>query len=339
MIITFSNPSVLAFFLLLPVVVGFFVWRERVRLSAVRRIGDSHLTRILFPDASGIRRFWKSALWLVAAASVVIALARPVWGIELNVIETQGVSVMVVLDVSSSMDAQDILPSRLARAKLAIRDLFEGLAGNEVGLILFAGTAFVQFPLTTDTDSAETFLNTVTTDAITRQGTAIEAALRLAVDSFEDRQGVEKIVILVTDGEDHEGDPLAAADEAASKGITIHAIGYGDTQEGAPVPVYDEAGNIVDYKRDRFGQLVVSRLNESILREITQRTGGTYHHASAEGIEVVDLVNSIRQAETRALESRSEARGVERFGIFVALALFALSLEILLPETRSEVSI
>lgn len=335
---TFSNSPALLLLLLVPAAVAFLVWRHRARIAALHSIGDSTLTRTLFPLLSGARRLWKSALWLLAAASLIVAMARPVWGVEMDVLQTQGVSVMVVLDVSNSMNAQDVLPSRIERAKLAIHDLLDGLAGNELGLILFAGVAFVYFPFTTDTFSAGLFLNTVTTDAITHQGTAIEAALRLAVDAFEDKTGTAEFIVLITDGENHEGDPLRVAEEAAQQGIVIHTIGYGDPVEGAPVPVYDEAGNVVDFKKDRFGQVVISRLDETILREIAQRTGGTYQPASAGGIEIVNLINQIADAEAGELGSRTETHGVERFGIFVALALLALSLEILLPETRSELS-
>jgi Ca-activated chloride channel family protein len=335
---TFANSSALLLFLVLPASIVLFAWRSRARATALSRIGDIRLTRVLFSHVSASRRVWKSVLWLLAIAALTIALARPVWGVEMDVIQNQGVSVMVVLDVSNSMNAQDLLPSRLERAKLAIHDILDNLAGNELGLILFAGEAYTHFPFTTDTFSAGSFLNAVTTEAITRQGTAIEAALRLAVDSFADKSGTSEFIILITDGENHEGDPLRVADEAAREGIVIHVIGYGDPVDGAPVPVYDDAGNVVDFKEDRFGQVVISRLDETILQQITDRTGGLYQRASAGGIEIVNIVNQISEAETGELGSRTEAHGVERFGIFVALALLALSLEILLPEARIEVA-
>ena len=305
----------------------------------MRTIGDVRLTHVLFARVSRTRRLVKSVLWLLAVSTLILALARPVWGVETDVLQTQGVSVMIVLDVSNSMNAQDILPNRMERAKLAIHDLLDGLLGNELGLILFAGVAFVHFPFTTDTFSADTFVNTVNTDAITRQGTAIEAALRLAVDAFEERSGTAEFIILITDGENHEGDPLPVADEAAEKGIVIYAIGYGDPVEGAPVPIYDDSGTVVDFKKDRFGQVVVSRLDETILQEIADRTGGLYQRASAGGIEIVNLINQINAVEAGELGNRSETHGVERFGIFVALALLALSMEMLLPEARSEAAV
>ncbi len=332
---TFLNSSLLLMLLLVPGVAVFLAWRSHVG-DKRRLIGDVGLTAILFAHISGTRRLAKSVLWLVAFASLIVALARPVWGVETDVLQTQGVSVMVVLDVSNSMNAQDVLPNRMERAKLTIHDLLDGLQGNELGLILFAGVAFVYFPFTTDMFSADAFVNTVNTDVITRQGTAIEAALRLAVATFEERSGTAEIIVLITDGENHEGDPLPVADEAAEKGIVIHAIGYGDPIEGAPVPIYDEAGNVVDFKKDRFGQVVVSRLDEMILQEITARTSGLYQRASAGGIEIVNLINQINAVEAGEIGNRTETHGVERFGIFVALALLALSMEMLLPETHIE---
>ena len=332
---TFLSAGALLLLAILPLWILFFGWRSRARVAILKQLGDIDLIGTLFPQVSGARRRWKSALWLCALAALIIALARPVWGVDLDVVQTQGVSVMIVLDVSNSMAAQDILPNRLERAKLAIRDLFDGLAGNEIGLIVFAGTAFVQFPLTTDPVSAVTFLNAVSTDSITRQGTAIEAALRLAMESFGEQSPAAHIIVLMTDGENHEGDPLHAADEAAQQGITIHAIGYGDPDEGVPIPVVDSSENIISYKTDEAGNVVLSKLDEDILKSIAECTGGTYQRASASGVEITNLMNQIHQAEAGDLGSRTETRGVERFGIFVALALLALSLEMLLPETRT----
>jgi Ca-activated chloride channel homolog len=261
----------------------------------------------------------------------VIALARPVWGVDLNIIETQGVSVMIVLDVSNSMNAQDLVPSRLERARLVIRDLFDGLAGNEIGLILFAGTAFIQFPLTTDTISAQSFLSAVSTDAITLQGTAIEDSLRLAMNTFSAQSPAAQVIVLMTDGEGTEGDALAAADDATEREIVIHSIGFGDPQ-GAPIPILDEQGQIAGYKSDPDGNVVLSRLDEELLQAIAERTGGLYQRAGAG--EAAAIVQAISAAQAGTLDTRTEERGVERFGIFVALAVLALSLEMLLPETR-----
>jgi Ca-activated chloride channel homolog len=329
---TFTALSVLVLLLMLPLMALLMLWRGRVRAAAVRRIGDADLVRYLSAQVSPTRRFWKSVLWLAAVGSLILALARPVWGVDTEVIEAQGVSVMVVLDVSTSMDAQDIAPSRLERAKLDLHTLFNGLTGHEIGLILFAGTAFIQFPLTSDIPSAQVFLNAANTSAITRQGTAIDSALRLAMDAFDDRRAAQSIIVLVSDGENWEVDPMLAAGIAAERGIRIHALGYGSI-EGAPIPIRHPDGSVT-YKADQGNNVILSRLNETTLQSIAGATGGRYQHASESGTEVATLVNEINAVEGGALNSQMATRQVERFGIFVLLAVLALTLEMLLPETR-----
>ncbi|MBI5669794.1 MAG: VWA domain-containing protein [Chloroflexi bacterium] len=334
---TFVYPAALLLLLLLPAVTGFLVWRERARQSALRRIGDASVIRRVMTPVSPARRWAKAALWLAAVALLIVAVARPMWGVDVEVIETQGVAVMVALDVSNSMNAADVLPSRLERAKLGLWSLVEQLQGNEVGLILFAGTAFVQFPLTTDLASAETFIKAASSAAISRQGTDIEAALRLASKAFDQRRAAQRIVVLMSDGENFEGDPLRAADEAAQQNVTIYTIGYGGTR-GEAVPILDDSGNIVGYKSASNGDVVLSALDENTLQTIAERTGGMYWRAAADGAEIASIAGQIQQREGSRLENRAQNRGVERFGIFVALALLALSLDMLLPETRREVA-
>jgi Ca-activated chloride channel family protein len=334
MTIGFVNASVLALLLILPLAVVFFVWRERVRLSSLLRIGEADLLRQLLPPTSQTRHVVKTGLWLLALAALIVALARPVWGVDAEIVETQGVSVMLVLDVSASMNAQDVAPSRLERARLMFRELIQTLAGNEIGLILFAGSAFVQFPLTTDTLSAETLVKAASSDSLSNQGTALEAALRLAVDSFDTRTSAARFIVVATDGESHDDQPLAAADEAAQRDIIIDAIGYGGAQ-GEPIPLRDADGNAGGYKTDAAGNLVLSALDEQTLKAITERANGVYLRGGS-GDEIRVLIDQISRAQAGRLETRVSSRGVERFGMFVALALFALSLEILLRENGDD---
>jgi Ca-activated chloride channel family protein len=331
---SFLNAPALILLFVLPAAVGLFIWRARERQRLLDSIGSPDLVRELTGRVSSPRRVVRSGLWLLAAGSLILALARPVWGVDVDTIETQGVSVMVVLDVSASMDAQDVTPSRLERAKLELRQLFDGLAGNEVGLVLFAGTAFVQFPLTTDATSIGTFLSTATTRSITQQGTDLASAIRLAMQAFDEASTPQRTIIVASDGENLEGDPLRAAEEAAGQGIVIDTLGFGGT-EGAPIPIRDESGNIVTYKADKSGTLVLSALNETDLKAVAERTGGFYQRATGTD-EVSRLVEAINQTSATGSASRTQARHVERFGIFVALALLALTLEMLLPETRRE---
>jgi Ca-activated chloride channel family protein len=191
--------------------------------------------------------------------------------------------------------------------------------------------------LTTDTLSAETFLAAASNESISRQGTNTDAALRLAMSSFNDALSSEQFIILLTDGENHEGDPVSVAGEAAEQGVTIYSIGYG-SPEGAAIPIRDQNGTEVGYQLDLNGSTVTSVLDETTLRAISERTGGTYRRATSTGDEIRNLVQSINAAQSEQLGSRTESQGIERFSLFVALALLALSLEILLPEVPRKVA-
>jgi Ca-activated chloride channel homolog len=332
---SFVLPANLLLLFLVPLFIGFLIWREQKRRKSLRLIGDTDLLRSLYPQTIFTRRVWKSALWLVTIATLGVALARPVWGIDLDVVESVGVSVMFVLDVSRSMDAQDVLPSRLERAKLGLQEMFETLGGNELGLILFAGTAFVQFPLTTDSASAETFLAAATSDSISNQGTNIDAALRLALDSLDEATSAKKVIVLVTDGENQRDAPQSAVAEAVQRGVIIDTIGYGEA-EGAPIPLRDHNGRITGYKSDQSGNLVLSSLDEALLKDIADRTGGIYQHAAPDGQEAKRLINHINHGEAATLNRDAESHDVERFEIFVALAVLALTIETLLPVTQKK---
>lgn len=328
----FTNPTLLLLLIVLPVMVALFAWRTRARQMALARIGDAALLTALAGHVSQRRRAWKSGLWLAAVAALIVALAGPSWGVDADIVEARGIAIVVVLDVSNSMDAQDITPSRLERARLAIRSLLAEGEGNLFGLVLFAGQAFVQFPLTTDIASAVTFVNAASTSSISRQGTVIEDALRQALAVIDSRIVSEAVIVLMTDGENHEGNPEAAARAAAERGVTIHAIGYG-TPDGAIIPIYNAEGRIIDYRTDRAGNIVLSRLDEEVLRRITAIAGGTYERASENSVEIVNLLNTLAVLQGDVIERRLQTRGVDRFALFVALALLALSVERLLPET------
>jgi Ca-activated chloride channel family protein len=330
----FQNAAILILLLFLPLFGILLIWREQVRLSVRWRLAHSKSNELLFAAVSTRFRLLKLTLWLLSILALIIALARPVWGLDLDVIETQGVSVIFLLDVSYSMGADDLFPDRLTRAKLGIRDLLAELEGNEVSLILFAGAAFIQLPLTIGTVSAVHFLNAAGFGSIGRQGTNIPEAIELAVNTFNSTRPSSRIAILFTDGENHEGNLQRAVDHAARANVTIHAIGYGDP-EGAPIPVIDENGNLVNYRTDENNSVIFSKLDEDTLRFVTDQTGGIYQRATATGAEIRNLASVIRQAEAGVLESRNQQRGIERFGIFVALALAALSFEIMMPEARS----
>jgi Ca-activated chloride channel homolog len=330
----FLNAGMLLLLLLIPVFVGFELWRLQVRQRRLQSLGDPASIDVLLTSVDARRRQFKTALWFTVVFLLVIALARPTWGIAEELIEAEGVAVIVALDVSTSMDAEDVQPSRLERAKFDAREIFANNAGNQLGLILFAGQAFVQFPLTTDQDAAMTFLDAASTGSISQQGTSVEAALELALDVFDERIASEGIIVLLSDGENHEGRPLLVADEAAERGLTVHTIGYGDPNAGSPIPL-DDTDIDARYKVDGGGSLVFTRLEEDVLQDVAVTTGGIYQQASTSGIEVINVLNAIDTVETTVLERRRQTRRVERFSLFAGLALMALTIQIILPERAS----
>ena len=329
---TFQNPSAFILILIIPIAIVFLIWRNRLYWARIRMLGDTGLIDRLLPLPDK-RRVWRAGLWLVCVAALIVALARPVWGVNRDVIEIQGVSVIVVLDVSNSMGAQDILPSRLERAKIALRQFFQEMRGNEIALILFAGSAFVYFPLTTDVDTAASFLTSVGTHAISAQGTVLAEAVHLSLDTFDPQRPASRVILLMSDGESHQGDLQPAIDRANGMGAMVYAVGYGG-EEGAPVPVLNDRGEVVTYKADTAGQLVMTFLDEQPLRTISEQTGGFYQRATGSQSEIANLVQAIKQAEQGVLDNRVEVRGIERFGIFLFIALIALTLEMLLPARR-----
>jgi Ca-activated chloride channel family protein len=246
----------------------------------------------------------------------------------------EGVEVMVALDVSASMMAEDIKPNRLARAKLTIEELMGHLGGNEIGLVVFSGAAFVQFPLTADVNTARAFLDSAGPWSISRPGTALSEAIHVALEGFPEERATSRVILLLTDGESHEGDPLAAAREATQQDVIIHAIGFGSPR-GEPVPIRDANGALVGYKRDEQDQTILSRLDEVTLQQVAVETGGLCFRASAAGQEVDAIVDAIARLETGEREGQFETEGVERSEWFAGGAVLALVAGLLIPDRRA----
>jgi Ca-activated chloride channel family protein len=328
---TFAQPYFLyCFGPLLLLAVLLYIWARR-KQAALARVGAPELVARLSATINHTGRRWQTALWLAAVALLILAMARPRWGSQVEYVERRGVEIMVVLDISESMLAEDIAPNRLARAKLEISELMERLEGNEIGLVLFSGAAFVQFPLTSDFATARSFLDAAYPGLISRPGTVIGEAIRIAMTGFNEERAAQKVIILLTDGENHEGETLTAAQEAADAGMMIFAVGFG-SEKGEPIPVYDHNGDLVTYKKDAHGQTVLTRLNEATLQEIAGLTRGRYYRADAAGTEVDSLIQAIGRLQTSELESRFEARGIERFQWFVGLAIAALVMIEFIPD-------
>ena len=312
---SFGMPLFLYLLAALPVLALFVGWALSRRTALVRRIGDPALVGQLSPAANGKMRILRFILWFVAFTLLVVALARPQWGSDIEIVEQGGAQVMVALDISRSMLVQDLKPSRLDRAKLEISSLISGLEGDEVGIVLFSGASFVQFPLTSDYATARTYLNHAGPNAISRQGTVIAEAIDTAMVGFSNERESQKVIVIMTDGENHEDDPITAAKRAAAEGVVIYTVGFG-SPDGGPVPEYDELGNIAGLRQDAEGRTVVSRIDEVALQQIAENGGGRYFRAAESGA-MEELAEEIRSFQDEALQSEFSQRKVERFQLFL----------------------
>ena len=326
---SFGHPHLLIALLVVPAAAVLVVWATGRRRRALGMLAEPHLIDGLLAGVSGAGRRWRLGLWAVAVAFLVLAMARPQWGEREVLVEQEGVQIMVALDVSASMLAQDVRPDRLSRAKLELIDLMDRLDGDEVGLVLFSGAAFVQLPLTSDYLTARRFLDAANTESISRPGTVIGLAIEMASTAFDTEREGAKVILLMTDGEDSETDPVAAAREAANQGVTIFAVGFG-SPDGHPVPELDRYGNVVGLKTDSRGSQVLSRLDEATLSEVAEAGGGSYLGPGGAAPTIAAEINALQAAR---LESRVETQHVERFQIFLAIAVLALIAAELIPES------
>ena len=330
---TFANPQYLVLLTALPLVIGVAYWAARRRSLALDRVGNPSLVRRLTASANAGGRLTQTVLMIAALGLAIVALARPQWGASTQVVERQGVQLMVALDVSKSMLAEDLKPNRLTRAKLEVHDLIRQLGGDEIGLVLFAGSAFVQFPLTYDYATARTFLDNARPDMIQRQGTALAKAINLSMTGLADERPGQKVILIITDGEDHEGEAVATAGEAALAGVAIYTIGMGST-EGEPIPIKDMIGQDAGYMHDREGNLVMSRLNEEMLREVAEAGGGVYIRAGGDRSAADQFAKELEGLQKATVESEIETARVERFQLFAGLSIILLIAAELITDRR-----
>lgn len=325
----FANPSYLWLLLLVPaILVAYGITMASAR-RRVREFGDEDLVSSLMPHRSAAKGWVRTVLAALAVAFVVTGLARPQIGAKLSKKQSRGVEVMICLDVSNSMLAQDYSPSRMGRAKLAISSLVDRLQGDRVGLIIFAGTSFVQLPITTDYVSAKMFLSSIDAGSIPVQGTAIGDAIRTAARSFSAQSENSRAIILITDGENHEDDAAAAAKDAAEAGIKIYTIGVGSA-EGRPIPMPD--GTLMKDSKD---EIVVSRLDEQTLRDVARLGGGAYIHAGNEEFGLNPVIDDIRAMQDEEFSSVVFEEYDEQFMYFLAMAFLLLLVEVLVGERKT----
>lgn len=329
----FGAPVYLWALFLAPVLallLALLAWR---RHRALDRFGDLALVKRLASSLSVERRLIKAVLLVIASVFLVLALARPQWGARMETVTRRGIDLVIAVDTSNSMLAEDVAPNRLAQARAAVLSLLDMLEGDRVGIVAFAGTAYLACPLTLDYGAAGMFVDVLDTDLLPVQGTAIAEAITVATKAFPEGERRYKVIILITDGEDHEGDVEGAANAAADQGIVIHTVGIGSTS-GTPIPLRNARGDVTGYKEDQERRKVTSRLNESALESIAVATRGKYHRASAEGIELRRIYEEIAAMDRRTLSSRMMSAFEERYVIPLGAALVLLALEAALGDRR-----
>ena len=328
----FGKPELLTWLTAVPVILVLAVLGAWFRSRRVRAWGDAELWQRMARGRSAWLRSLRLLFAVCALAGAILAAARPQVEAQLVQVERQGIDVVIALDVSLSMEATDVAPNRLDRSRQEIREIADELRGDRVGVVLFSGTSFLLCPLTVDIGAANLFLDVVEADVLPDPGTNLEEALKGALDALgEEQTDRGQAVILMTDGEGHEGDAMAAAQLLAERNVPVMTVGVG-TPRGEPIPILDARGQIEGYKKDRGGQVVLSRLDEGVLREIAGLTGGQYFPATLQGREVSDILRALQSLQKGNLGGGFRKRAEERFQIPAAMALALLGLALWIPE-------
>ncbi|KPL03570.1 MAG: hypothetical protein AMJ73_06375 [candidate division Zixibacteria bacterium SM1_73] len=320
--------------ILLPLLIVFYWFVFRMKKKAKERFGNLALMEKLSLSFNPKKQRWKVVLILLGIFFLLFSLARPQLGTKLALMKREGVDIVIAIDVSFSMMAEDIKPNRLEKAKQEVNGLISRMRGDRVGLVAFAGVPFVQCPLTLDYSAAKLFLDIIDVNLIPQPGTAIGDAIRTSIEAFNQKERKYKVLILLTDGEDHDSDPLGAAEEAAKEGIRIYAIGIGSVR-GEPIPLKDSQGRVSGFKKDTEGSVVVSRLDEVTLQKIALTTGGKYYHATSGEMELDKIYDEISKMEKKELEGRLLTQYEDRYQYFLLLSVIFLTIEFLLSERRS----
>jgi len=332
-IIRFENPQYLYWLLIIPVLVAVYVlirfWNKR----QFERFANIKLRHYLVPMFSSARTNTKFVIFNLIIALLIIGAANLQSGSKMEKVKREGIDIFLCVDISNSMLAEDIAPNRLERSKQAIYKLISKLGGDRIGVVVFAGNAYVQLPITTDYSAAKMFLSTVNTNLIPAQGTEIGRAIDLAIRSFGDSDH-NKAIVIISDGEDHEnGDAVKAAQEAAKLGIKIYTIGMG-LDAGAPIPVYNKYGKQTGYKKDKDGNTIITKLDDNILRQIAEIGDGLYVRASNSNVGLDKIYEDINKAEKSEIEANVFTDYDDQFQWFIGAAIFLLIIEILLSSGK-----
>lgn len=328
----FANPEFLYLLFILPVLLAVYVYAYLQKRKAIKRLGNPEILSQLMPEVSPKRQFLKFWFIFGAVAAIIFVIAGPQFGSKLETVKRQGVEIMVCLDVSNSMLAEDVSPNRLEKSKQMLSKLTDGFTDDKVGLIVFAGDAFTQLPITSDYISAKMFLTSINPSMVSAQGTSIGAAINLAARSFTPNETSDKTIVLITDGENHEDDAIGASSAAAEKGIHVNIVGIG-LPKGGPIPL--QGTN--NYMKDKDGNVVITMLNEQMCQEIAAAGKGMYVRADNTNSALKALQKEIDKMKKTELDSKVYSEYDEQFQLVAWIALFLLIVELLIFDRKNRI--
>lgn len=329
----FENKEFIYLLFLIPVLLIVFIINRQIKKRSLNKFGDPEIINRLTPMISSVRPVVKFLLIIFALIFIIIGMARPQFGSKLEKIKRKGIEIVIALDVSNSMLAEDIKPNRLEKAKQAIARMVEKLTDDKIGLIVFAGDAYVQIPITSDYASAKMFLSSINTQIVPKQGTAIGSAIDLGINSFSPDNESSKALIIITDGETHDNKARSMTEKAVEKGITVYTIGVG-TPTGTPIPVY--SGNQRTFKKDNKGKTIISKLNENMLQEIATAGNGSYVRASNNRLGLNMLFDQIADIEKKEMETRIYTEYNEKYQYLIGLAILFLFIDFIILERKNK---
>lgn len=328
----FANPQYLYLLIIVPLIWGLYLYGEYRRRRNLKKFGKEDVLSPLMPDISRYRPGLKFFLLQLAFILLILVIARPQMGSKLETVKKQGVEIEIVLDVSNSMMARDVSPSRLDKAKMMLSKLVDELSNDKIGLIVFAGDAYTQLPITSDFVSAKMFLSSIDTKMVPSQGTAIGRAINLAANSFTQDESADKAIIVITDAENHEDDAVGAAKEAASHGIRVDVVGIG-TPSGSPIPINGSTSN---FYKDKDGNVVITKLNESLGQEIAQAGSGIYVSADNTNRALRALTAEVRKMKKSDVESKVYSEYEEQFQILALIAFLLIMADMFILDGKSK---
>ena len=330
----FAHPEYLYALYVIPVIIILFFFLVKNQKKNLKAFANLSLHNVLLPKHSKVKSWIKLILVTFSVFLLAIAAANPQIGTRLEEVKQTGIDVFILLDVSLSMSAEDIKPNRLEKAKYQISNLINKLRGDRVGLIIFSGDAYVQIPLTTDYSAANLFLSAVDLKSVPQPGTAVANAINLAIRSFDYKAGTQKVIVVITDGEDHEGDITEAVNDAVAKDLKIFTIGLG-SPDGVPIAIFNSQRQAIGFKKDKDGNTVLTKLNESILKEIASNGNGKYYRGNNYEDYLDVIFKELSSLEKTEYGTKKVTDYEDRFYYFLAPAIFLLILEFFISESKS----